>query len=630
MKTSETPYLSPRWSSEILDCSMPMTLDTYSNCAFQCVYCFAYFQRAVSSEDYLAHLVRSVDVERVKRMFLHPDEHAGQFAWYIKRKYVLQWGGLSDGFDWYEKKLRKSLELLRFFREIGYPISVSSKGTWFLDDPEYVEALRGAENVHWKISLITDEEPAAKKLERGTASPDERYRAMERLAKLGVVVTLRFRPYVLGVSDRSDVRMIQRAHEAGAYSTTTEFLCLEGRASRHGKERWQRISEVCGFDVWQFYRSHSYRGAGGLMRLNYSIKRPYILRMQEACDALGMPFFVSDAHHKERSASAGCCGLPSTGVLGNYFKGHFAEAILIARRRGSVHWRDIAPYAEELRNIPFRFATGFNTGGTEMRMRHAHKTMYDFMRGCWNDTESWSSPARYFGGALVPDSDLDDEGNVVYLYNRAFIEDGARPATVEEVRGCAVPQTAQDEERRQDGGPWGHVAYPILVVAPRQGGDVPLLGQLQANRLDARLVVHASQRASYDGRADILPYDGEAPLAAAARAMAAEGYERLHVFDGSVLRLLRKDGPNTLRAGLSWAERAADGAPAFSWACYAPPRHYREALPTFAGWKDAFHETGYVLVDSAADGAPGLVLGEFGVERGDSSGSPVAPPSGDL
>ncbi len=35
-------YVSPRWTYEILDCSMPMTFDTYSNCAFQCVYCFSF------------------------------------------------------------------------------------------------------------------------------------------------------------------------------------------------------------------------------------------------------------------------------------------------------------------------------------------------------------------------------------------------------------------------------------------------------------------------------------------------------------------------------------------------------------------------------------------------------------
>lgn len=32
-------YGSPRWSGEIMDCSMPVTFDQYSNCSFGCIYC---------------------------------------------------------------------------------------------------------------------------------------------------------------------------------------------------------------------------------------------------------------------------------------------------------------------------------------------------------------------------------------------------------------------------------------------------------------------------------------------------------------------------------------------------------------------------------------------------------------
>ena len=39
-------YASPRWTMEIPDCSMPMTFDTYSKCAYNCLYCFSYFQKS--------------------------------------------------------------------------------------------------------------------------------------------------------------------------------------------------------------------------------------------------------------------------------------------------------------------------------------------------------------------------------------------------------------------------------------------------------------------------------------------------------------------------------------------------------------------------------------------------------
>lgn len=48
-------YGSPRWTGEIADCSMPMTMDTYSNCSYNCQYCFSQFQRALGGckENYL-------------------------------------------------------------------------------------------------------------------------------------------------------------------------------------------------------------------------------------------------------------------------------------------------------------------------------------------------------------------------------------------------------------------------------------------------------------------------------------------------------------------------------------------------------------------------------------------------
>ena len=82
-------YQSPRWSWEFIDCAMPMTFDTYSNCWYNCQYCFATFQRAVwwSKEKYLKKEVKKVDVERVKRMFSEPDKYGWQFKDYIKGRY---------------------------------------------------------------------------------------------------------------------------------------------------------------------------------------------------------------------------------------------------------------------------------------------------------------------------------------------------------------------------------------------------------------------------------------------------------------------------------------------------------------------------------------------------------------
>lgn len=86
-------YGSPRWTGEIADCSMPMTMDTYSNCSYNCQYCFSQFQRALGGckENYLHKKVKWVNPDKIKQMFLHPD--SSQFGEYIKQRKVMQWGG---------------------------------------------------------------------------------------------------------------------------------------------------------------------------------------------------------------------------------------------------------------------------------------------------------------------------------------------------------------------------------------------------------------------------------------------------------------------------------------------------------------------------------------------------------
>ncbi len=435
MELEKEYYKSPRWSGELADCSMPMTFDTYSNCAFQCVYCFSFFQRAlgVVADGYLSHKVKAVNVDKVKRMFLDPDQYGGGFKEYIKRRYVMQWGGLSDGFDWYERKFRKSLELLRFFREIDYPISISTKGTWFLDDPEYVELLRDAKNVHVKISIITADKAKAAKLEAGVSTPAERFEALEKLNKLGVAsTTLRLRPFIIGVSEHTDRELVSAADAAGCYSVTTEFLCIEKRAKPITLERYKAISAVCGFDLWEFYKKHSYSGSG-LLRLNYSIKRPFIQRLKYLCAEYGLEFFVSDAHHKQECAAICCCGFNPTGAFKEFNRGQFTTAILLAKAYGSVRFSDIEPYMEWLDGIGFRDIEGFNKGDTLFRAKWMYGSIKDYLRYLWNTPTSWKSPARYFGGVLVP-AGVDDNGDIVYLYNKPLAESGKVVASVQELR----------------------------------------------------------------------------------------------------------------------------------------------------------------------------------------------------
>jgi DNA repair photolyase len=403
-------YQSPRWSKEITDCSMPMTFDQYNKCAYGCLYCFSTFQRAVggASKSYHSAEVNAVNMEKCKKIF---SGEPSQFQPYILAKKVFQWGGLSDPFCNFERKYGVGLELLRHLKGLNYPICFSTKGTWWLEDPRYVELFKGQKNWNVKVSIITGDEKKAHIIEPGVPTPAERLRAIESIAKLDCGgATLRLRPFIIGISNPTHTELIKCAGSLGANALSTEFFCLEVRSTILRK-RLKVMSDVAGMDLFEFYKRYS--SGVGYLRLNRNVKREFVMEMEEAAHEAGMRFYVSDAHFKERCANGSCCGLDTSW---NYSRGQFCEALQICKNRGSVRWSDIAADLEYAKAFEWTKAEGYNTNSAEQRAKFSGQAMYDFLRWCWNTPKSGESPFKMFEGIMKPNGQ-DESGNLIYEYD---------------------------------------------------------------------------------------------------------------------------------------------------------------------------------------------------------------------
>lgn len=351
-------YSSPRWSNEIPDCSMPMTFDTYSKCSYNCLYCFSFFQKSHVLNGYITGSVRAVNPEKVKHLFdcalkddkEHVSKTEAQFFPYIQQRKIMQWGGLADEFDEWERRYGITLELLKYFDQIDYPLSFSTKATWWTKDERYMSLFaKHTHNWHVKISIITADDEKARRMEKGVDPSSERLAAMKRLANIGIHVTLRLRPYIIGLSDDYK-ELILKAHEAGADSVTTEFFCMESRADDRLKRRYAAMSEIVNYDVHSFYMANSRQN--GYKRLSRKIKNPVVKDMQAYAHSLGMRFHVSDAHCRDCNDACNCCGVPPEWHVSQ--EGNIGQAIIIARekRRGKVE-RYLGIYQQ-----PFPFRLG--------------------------------------------------------------------------------------------------------------------------------------------------------------------------------------------------------------------------------------------------------------------------------
>lgn len=406
-------YSSPRWTGEIADCSLPVTMDTYSNCSFGCVYCFSQYQRGIGAgkEEYFGKNVKAVNPEKVRRLFDLEIENS-QFNAYIGTRRPIQYGGLSDQFDNFEKKYGVTYEILTHLKKLNYPICFSTKSAWVFHDPKYQELFRGADNWNVKFSIITLDENDARRIEVGVPTPQQRLDAMREYNKLSKGgTTLRLRPFIVGVSDKTYLDLIEAAHDAGASAVTTEFFCLEMRSIKQAKEHYDVISECCGFDIVDFYRKHS--NGSGYLRLNRKIKEKYIRNMEELCDKLGMRFYVSDAHFKECSNNCCCCALPPDW---DYSRGNFSAALQIAKKRGEVRWSDIEGDMYFL-EFPWYKAEGFNCNSSEAVAKFSGMTMKDYLRYLWNAPKRGQSPYKLFERVLIPDG-VDENNDIIYKYNQ--------------------------------------------------------------------------------------------------------------------------------------------------------------------------------------------------------------------
>ena len=409
-------YKSPRWTGEVADCSFPVTLDTYSRCSFGCLYCFSSFQKTLhrggAERTTYEQALRSVNVEHVKKLF--SGETVNQFTPWTSQKRPIQWGGLSDPFDMWEKKYGKTLELMEFFDSLDYPISFSTKSAWVFHDERYLRLFqKQGRNWHIKFSIITLDEKKAARIERGVPSPADRLEAMRIASGCGSATTLRLRPYIIGVSEDGLEELIARAAQAGAYSVSTECLCMELRAvcnknNRQVRDAFQKISEQAGFDVIRYYREHS-RG-GGYLRLTPAEKAPIFERIHRLCDRHGLAFFCSDACGKAQSASCCCCGAPPNFA---YSKGNFSQALQIARRNGVVRFQDIAGEMLHLQNVGYARANGFNTGSSQNRAKFLDFSLKDYLRFLWNNPQRGQSPGKMFSDYLEA-AGLDENGDVIY------------------------------------------------------------------------------------------------------------------------------------------------------------------------------------------------------------------------
>lgn len=350
---------------------------------------------------------------------------------FYKYRFPLHWGGLSEPFCPLERKNKVGLEILKYLSSIEYPLIFSTKGIFQCYEKEYLDIWKKyqkSKNVGFSFSIITNSDETAKKIEVHVPPTTERLKAMKVLSDMGFWTVLRLRPFFIGITDIGLEELLERAKNSGAKAISTEFYCLDARSLKDTIERVKEMSNICGIDIEQYYRTLSPSERGTYWRLNKLVKEYYMRRLFIKCKELNLKVSISDPDFKEFNWSGNCCGYPQDRTIYdseicNSSKGQLTHHIIELRKRYwiseckdkyltweqvyksiSNHWMDEPKYFND--SIKY-WLTNYH------KKEEGHR--YEFLQS-WNSLTSSDAPYNYFMGVLKP-SYTDDKGNIVYEYN---------------------------------------------------------------------------------------------------------------------------------------------------------------------------------------------------------------------
>jgi DNA repair photolyase len=339
------------------------------------------------------------------------------------RRCPVQWGALGDPFDNIERQQGWGLRAMEIFEKYEQPVRASTKGGSLLLDKKYLDAFRRRPELYWIAwSMISIDDEIMARIDKSAPPPSARLAAIKALTDLGVKCSLRLRPILPGVTDRTPRYkhawrdLLRASRDAGACSVSMEFAFVPGAMPPHVKHMWGEIENTIGIPLVQFYRDTT-SVFGSCLRSSRAWKEDLTFAIYEESKRLGFNFGVSDPHWKELNDFGCCCGIPPDDpYFGGWQRKNATNAVVRARQAYDRGEELLVSAADGVPAWADRVEMGKMVCVTGPRKGYADSHFWgDKLRETWNDVRSPRGPLQYFEGILVPVK-RDADGNVMYRY----------------------------------------------------------------------------------------------------------------------------------------------------------------------------------------------------------------------
>jgi DNA repair photolyase len=317
-------------------CALPLRLDSYNGCTYNCLYCFSQCLNNRNQDKFKKPKPANPhQLEKLLASSSKNQTNQGVVSSCLKRRIPIHFGNVSDPFQPIERSLRISYDFLQILKKYNYPTVISTKST-LLTSSEYLALILDFPT-SVQVSFSTFDERLAEKVEPNAPSPQERLQLVERLSNVGIWTVVRIQPFLFPKENISNIPISALA-SAGTKHVMVEHLRIPTNSSIHSRKI---LFLALGMDFLDEYRKRGIMYSRVNYELSSSEKLDNILLFKEEVHKNGMTFGSADNDYHHVSDAPCCCGLPSTPDFANYYSGNIGFSLYNSFRTGRVSFDEI-------------------------------------------------------------------------------------------------------------------------------------------------------------------------------------------------------------------------------------------------------------------------------------------------
>ena len=203
------------WQSSQCTCPPKLTFNPYTGCSHNCIYCYAQ-----------SYIPRFADC-RPKKDLLKRLEHEATKL----RGETVSIANSSDPYPSMEQELRLTRECIKILSRSRCRIQIVTKSTLVTRDADLLSEAPATV----ALTVTTDNDDLAKRLEPNAPSPTERLKTVETLVSKGIPVSVRIDPIIPFVND-NPAKLVATLASMGVKHVTASTYKVKG-------DNWKRFSK---------------------------------------------------------------------------------------------------------------------------------------------------------------------------------------------------------------------------------------------------------------------------------------------------------------------------------------------------------------------------------------------------